>query len=321
VVPEPVSAGRGRSVLVPLVSQRVEGRRELLYKSGSAMSGNPPSPIASLRLTNSTGLTLERGPVTVLEHGGYGGEAIVTFSPPGASFVVPYAVELGVRIAEESQHRTVVQSLRVEDRYLVVTEDIIATTTYRITSSLPNDVVVTIEHPQRLGWSLLDTAAPHEAGAGEARWDVTATRASETSLVITEVQQQSRGENVRGLDGEQLRAFLADRRIDQALHDGLGTIMVLYGRLDDIDRQRSTNADARSELHERQGQARANLGALGTSGDEGSLRQRYVAIISGSEDRLASLQAADDSLAAEFATIESDINAKLDSLSSPAPAN
>jgi hypothetical protein len=165
VVPEPVSAGRGRSVLVPLVSQRVEGRRELLYKSGSAQNGNPPSPIASLRLTNSTGLTLERGPVTVLEHGGYGGEAIVTFSPPGASFVVPYAVELGVRVAEERDHRTVVQSLRVQDRYLVVTEDIIATTTYRLTSSLPNEVVVTIEHPQRVGWSLLDTAAPRESQA------------------------------------------------------------------------------------------------------------------------------------------------------------
>jgi hypothetical protein len=321
VVPEPVSAGRGRSVLVPLVSQRVEGRRELLYKSGSAMSGNPPSPIASLRLTNSTGLTLERGPVTVLEHGGYGGEAIVTFSPPGASFVVPYAVELGVRIAEESQHRTVVQSLRVEDRYLVVTEDIIATTTYRLTSSLPNDVVVTIEHPKRVGWSLLDTAAPRESGGGAARWDVTATRASETSLVVTEVQQQARGENVRGLDGERLRDFLADRRIDQALHDGLGAIMALYGRLDDIDRQRSTNADARSELHERQGQARANLGALGTSGDEGSLRQRYVAVISGSEDRLATLQATDDSLAAEYAAIESDINTRLDALSSPSAAD
>jgi hypothetical protein len=321
VVPEAVSAGRGRSVLVPLVSQRVEGRRELLYKSGSAMNGNPPSPIASLRLTNSTGLTLERGPVTVLEHGGYGGEAIVTFSPPGASFVVPYAVELGIRIAEESQHRTVVQSLRVEDRYLVVTEDIIATTTYRLTSSLPNDTVVTIEHPQRAGWSLLDTAAPRESGGGAARWDVTATRASETSMVITEVQQQARGEHVRGLDGEQLRVFLADRRIDQALHDGLGVIMVRYGRLDDIDRERSKNAEAQSELHERQGQARANLGALGTSGDEGALRQRYVAIISESEDRLASLQAADDSLAAEFATIESDINAELDSLSSPATAD
>jgi hypothetical protein len=218
VVPEPVSAGRGRSVLVPLVSQRVEGRRELLYKSGSAMNGNPPSPIASLRLTSSTGLTLERGPVTVLEHGGYGGEAIVTFSPPGASFVVPYAVELGVRIAEEREHRTVVQSL------------------------------------------------------------------------------------------------------DQALHDGLGEIMALYSRLDDIDHQRSVNADAKSELHERQGQARANLGALGTSGNEGSLRHRYVAIISESEDRLATLQNNDDSLAAEHATIESEINTKLDALNSPRTA-
>ena len=316
VVPEPVSAGRGRSVLVPLVRQRVEGRRELLYKSGSAMNGNPPSPIASLRLTNSTGLTLERGPVTVLEHGGYGGEAIVTLSPPGASFVVPYAVDLGVRIAEERDHRTVVQSLQVQDRYLVVTEDIIATTTYRITSSLPTAVVVTIEHPQRTGWSLLDTVAPRETGEGAARWDVAAPAAGQVNLVITEVQQQARGENVRGLDGEQLRAFLADRRIDQALHDGLGAILDLYGRLDDIDRQRSDNADATSDLHERQGQARANLGALGTTGDEGSLRQRYVAIMSESEDRLATLQSTDDSLAAEYATVESDINTKLDALSS-----
>jgi hypothetical protein len=317
VVPEPVSAGRGRSVLVPLVSERVDGRRELLYKSGSAANGNPSSPIASLRLINSTGLTLERGPVTVLEHGGYGGEAIVAFSPPGASFVVPYAVELGVRVAEERDHRTVVQSLRVQDRYLVVTEDIIATTTYRLTSSLPNEVVVTIEHPQRVGWSLLDTAAPRESGAGADRWDVTATRSSEATVIITEVQQQARSENVRGLNGEQLRAFLGDRRVDQALRDGLGTIMALYGRLDDIDHHRSDHADARSALHERQSQARSNLGALGTSGDEGSLRQRYVAIISDSEDRLATLQATDDSLTAEYVTIESDINTRLDALSSP----
>jgi hypothetical protein len=316
VVPEPVSAGRGRSVLVPLVSQRVEGRRELLYKAGSAMNGNPPSPIASLRLTNSTGLTLERGPATVLEHGGYGGEAIVTFSPPGASFVVPYAVELGIRIAEEREHRTVVKSLRVQDRYLVVTEDIIATTTYRVTSSLPNPVVVTIEHPQRVGWSLLDTASPRESGAGAGRWEVTAPSAGETTLIITEVQPQSREEHVRGLDGDQLRAFLADRRIDKALHDGLGEIMALYARLDDIDRQRSDNTDARSDLHERQEQARANLGALGTSGDEGALRQRYVAIISESEDRLTTLQSSDDALAAEYATIESNINTKLDTLNS-----
>lgn len=91
----------------------------------------------------------------MLEHGGYGGEAIVRFSPPGASFVVPYAVELGVRITEERQHRTVVQSLRVQDRYLVVTEDIIATTSYCVTSSLPNEVIVTIEQAHRPG--LVDT--------------------------------------------------------------------------------------------------------------------------------------------------------------------
>ena len=126
---------------------------------------------------------------------------------------------------------------------------------------------------------------------------------------------------MRGLNGEPLRAFLTDRRIDQALHDGLGAIMALYGHLDDIDRQRTDDAEARFDLRERQGEARANIGVLGTSGDEGSLRQRYVAIISESEDRLATLQATDDSLAAEYASIQSDINTKLDALSSPHSAD
>lgn len=49
---------------------------------------------------------------------------------------------------------------------------------------------------------------------------------------------------------------------------------------------------------------------------EGSLRQRYVSIISESEERLATLQSSDDSLAAEYATVESDTNTQLDALSS-----
>ncbi len=38
--------------------------------------------------------------------------------------------------------------------------------------------------------------------------------------------------------------------------------------------------------------------------------------MSSSEDRPATLQSSDDSLAAEYATVESDLNTKLDALSS-----
>ncbi|MDQ2999426.1 MAG: hypothetical protein M3R61_20525, partial [Chloroflexota bacterium] len=64
-VTHPVSVARGQSAMVPIVGQRLAGRKELLY-NGQKL---PKHPVASLRLRNETGLTLERGPVTVLEQG------------------------------------------------------------------------------------------------------------------------------------------------------------------------------------------------------------------------------------------------------------
>ena len=62
-VAHPVSVARGQSAMVPIVGQRLDARKELLY-NGQKL---PKHPVASLRLHNETGLTLERGPVTVLE--------------------------------------------------------------------------------------------------------------------------------------------------------------------------------------------------------------------------------------------------------------
>src|SRR4029434_2644614 len=68
-VTHPVSVARGQSAMVPIVGRRIDGRKELLY-NGQKL---PKHPVASLRLRNETGLTLERGPVTVLEQGDYAG--------------------------------------------------------------------------------------------------------------------------------------------------------------------------------------------------------------------------------------------------------
>src|SRR6185436_10645012 len=96
-VAHPVSVARGQSAMVPIVGQRLEGRKDLLY-NGQKL---PKHPVASLRLRNETGLTLERGPVTVLEDGDYAGEAVLPFTRAGGELIVPYAVELGISVAEE----------------------------------------------------------------------------------------------------------------------------------------------------------------------------------------------------------------------------
>src|SRR5690606_13929963 len=65
IVTAPVSVRRCESALVPIIGKDVKYQRELLYNAAKF----PKHPVASLRFDNDTGLTLERGPVTVVEDG------------------------------------------------------------------------------------------------------------------------------------------------------------------------------------------------------------------------------------------------------------
>ena len=62
---------------------------------------------------NTTGLTLEGGPVTVLEGGSYVGEAMLETIKPDEKRLVPYAVELGVTRARQRRFATTSASRRV----------------------------------------------------------------------------------------------------------------------------------------------------------------------------------------------------------------
>src|ERR1041385_9160459 len=125
-VTTPVSVKRGESALVPIIGSEVSYSRELLY-NGEKL---PDHPVAALRFQNSSGLTLERGPVTVVEDGDYRGEAIIAFTKDRGEVYLPYAVELGVRVVERLQPRTEGTGLSIDNDYLVYEEYRVSGTTY-----------------------------------------------------------------------------------------------------------------------------------------------------------------------------------------------
>ncbi|MBI3374520.1 MAG: hypothetical protein HY017_22570 [Betaproteobacteria bacterium] len=111
----PVSVERGKSAMVPIVSSALERRKDLIYNGGKM----PAHPVATLRFRNTTKLTLERGPVTVLENGEYVGEAVLPFTAGEAEAVIAYAVELGVHVNEEVKTESRLVSLQLKDRFLL----------------------------------------------------------------------------------------------------------------------------------------------------------------------------------------------------------
>src|SRR5205814_698806 len=81
--------------MLPFLQQPVEGRRLLIYSDHSSQH-----PTSAAELSNTSGKTLDGGPVTVYDGGAYGGEALMETLKAGDKRLISYAVDLGTRITE-----------------------------------------------------------------------------------------------------------------------------------------------------------------------------------------------------------------------------
>jgi uncharacterized small protein (DUF1192 family) len=299
-VAHPVSVARGQSAMVPIVGQRLGGRKDLLYNTQKL----PRHPVASLRMRNETGLTLERGPVTVIEEGDYAGEAVIPFTRAGGELIVPYAVELGITVQEERGGDRQTGAIRVREDYLLIQEWDIQRTTYRLMNTLSAAAEVLVEQALMAGYTLHETPAPAEQAQGQARWPVQCPPGVETTFTITQRRELSRREQVRGLTPRQLSEFLRQRFLDEATFQALSGVLRLYGQIEAHNRRIAEIAGERQGVYEQQRQIQGSLSPLGRDGEEGALRARYIATLGELEDRLAALTAEEQRLKADIARLE-----------------
>ena len=306
-IAHPVSVARGQSAMVPIVSQRLPARRELLYNGAK----HPRHPVVSLRLTNGTGLTLERGPVTVLADGDYAGEAVLPFTKTGGELLVPFAIELGLKVEEERRGERRLIGMSFENEFAIFEEHDLVLTTYHLISGLDHPVEVTVEHIRLISYEVAAPRAPDEESAGFARWCVACAPQAHTILQITERQLTHRSEQVRGLNGTRLQAFLRDKILDAATVKALEAILDLYRQAAQVQAQITTLMQEREVIFKQQRQIQGNLQPLAREGEEGALRQRYVTTLGQLEDRLAALEAEEKRLREQIVELEDQATKRL----------
>ena len=90
--------------MLPFLQQTIDARKLLIYSDHSSSH-----PTNAAELTNTTGKTLDGGPITVYDGGAYGGEALMETLKAGDKRLISYAVDLGTRITtaqfDSSRHR------------------------------------------------------------------------------------------------------------------------------------------------------------------------------------------------------------------------
>ncbi|NNJ12476.1 hypothetical protein EKD04_019300 [Chloroflexales bacterium ZM16-3] len=306
-VGHPVNVARGQSAMVPIVSKRLPARRDLLYNRAKL----PDHPVASLRLTNGTGLTLERGPVTVLDEGDYAGEAVLPFTRAGGELIVPYAVELGITVSDRPLSYRRLHAVKIRGEYMVYEEYDLRIRNYDLVSGLDRPTDVMIEQARMANYDLADTRAPDEESAGFARWRVACPAHGRSTFVVTERSLVSRQEQVRSLNGDRLRMLLRDGMVDAKTVAFLEGVLDLYRRIDEAQGLLRQIDQERESIYKQQRQIQGNLQPLGRDGDEGALRQRYVTTLNQLEDALAAAAKSEEGLRQRIAQLEEQVKGRL----------
>ena len=306
----PVTVGRGQSAMAPIIAARLTRQKDLLYNGRKL----PKHPVATLRLQNETGLTLERGPVTVLEEGEYVGEAVLPFTAIGGEIVVPYAVELGVRVQENSGSRQEMHGVRLEGAYLRVEHWEIRWREYRLNNTTAKALTVVVEHPRSTQYELFDSPAARETTPDFLRFAVDAPAHAEARLMVQERRLTHQREEIQKQSYDSLRRYLQAGLIDPATHDKLAELLQLWER---IETGRKTSADIQAEreqVYKAQQQIQSNMQALSTAGKEGEMRSRYVDDLAATEARLKELAQAETEAKAEIERLEKEISTAVGAL-------
>jgi hypothetical protein len=310
VIDTPVTVGRGHSAMVPIVSSELECRKDLLY-NGAKLATHP---VATLRLENETGLTLERGPVTVIDGGQYVGEAVLSYTPPDGELVVPYAVELGAKIQEEAGSSRQTRGLSIRGSYLHFEEWDIRWREYQINNSTGEDLTVLVEHPRTPHYSLYESPKVLELASEHYRLAVSVPAGGESKLRVQERRLVRRREELRRQSYKGLQDYLRQGLIDERTQTQVAELLKLWDRIEEGEKALKEASEERQRLYKSQKQIQGNMGALSTTGKEGALRARYVDQLEASEDQLRAVGQREGELKAEIEQVKEEIEARLDAL-------
>lgn len=286
-IEHPVTIRRNQSALVPIVLRPFEGKPVLLYNK----QARAENPMRCVEFKNTTGLTLEGGPVTVLEGGSYVGEAMLETTKPDDKRLVPYAVELGVTVLDnvdshnDAVHRVVIRRGTLWAHYMQVMQ-----TTYHFNNKSDTAQTLHLDHPRPGGeWTLFDTSAPQETTENYWRFQFPLPAKQVTKFVVRQKLTLQQAHGLGDLAGETLSYWIDHRYLDANTTQVLRQVVDLRGQQAGIDAQIQRLEQERNAIHAEQKRIRENLQSLGDRPSEKELRERFVRTLSTQEDRLESI--------------------------------
>ncbi len=305
-ISQPVSVPRNRSAMIPIVQEQFDGERVSIFNEARSRD----RAFIGFRFENSTALTFESGPLTVIDGDSYAGESAIPRVKPKDRRFVAFGVDLATRVEIKPETvRDPVSLIKVADGKLQAFYFLAQKKTYTLTNQTDRPRTVYVEHQLRDGWQFSDdTEKPSSKGEGNLHRFRVELGARETkTLVVTERQKSFDAYDLTQMSTADFELFVNKKYIDDASRKAFDNIFRLRNAIAAIETRMEKIEAELTSIEEDQERLRKNIEALGKNLQARQLIARYVAKANQQETRIEQINAEKEKLATEQEKLEAEL--------------
>jgi len=280
---------RQKSAMFLIVAGDIEAERLSIFDPGT----HAKFPLNGLDMTNSTGLYLMQGPITVFDGGTYAGDARITDIPVGDKRLLSYSLDQKREVAVTSPSRdTELVSLKIIRGVLIATRKYQRERLYTVNNKDPKERVVLIQYPYQSDWTLVEPKGEKPATASLYRFRVTVPgkkgdRNGAERLKVLEEQTVDQRIYLASESPNTIRVYLKSNKASSALVKALQAILDQKAQIADLKKQVADKKKDIAEIERDQSRTRQNMGVLDKNNP---LYAKYLKIWEEQENKLETLR-------------------------------
>jgi hypothetical protein len=295
-VKTPVSLDRRMSAMLPLVESPVEARRLLIFSGATAVRGKNQHPRLGAELTNTSGMKLPAGPITVYDGGTYAGDALIEFWNEGEKRLISFGEDLSVNAAVfDTSSRTII-SVKISGGVMIInrSQEYIKTYTFHNTSAQIKSLM--IEHPQTPN-AVLESPEADEQTPSAYRFTMTLPAEKEIMLLVRESRPIMERISLIQLRQDAFLSYMSSQEIPPPVQAALRQAVNLWNAVNAAEAAVTEAENRRSFLTYEQDRIRKNIEVTGNQTQQG---QEYL-------KRLQSIDSDIDKIARELEKLRAEV--------------
>jgi hypothetical protein len=303
----PVTVKKGESAMLPFLQQKLKTRKLLIYSESFGLH-----PMDAAEITNTTGKTLDGGPITVYDAGSYAGEALVETVKAGDKRLISYGVDLGTRVTTKFNSDTaVVREVHFRRGILTAKSAAEETKTYTIRNVDGRAKTLIVEHPQRQGFKLL-SQAPVETTSNAYRFEVKLASAAAETFPVREERLFDQTISVSNMTPDVIATWIQNKALSENGRRQLEQIAAKKREISANDAALLRATGDLSELEQDQRRTRDNIQSLNNVSGQQELVQQYARQLSQIETKMAGLRDTQSRLRAAKTQLDAELGSLME---------